>query len=378
MGLKNNILSWFIKNFIISNYKNYKSPGFIIVSFKTPDKKDVYFREVLFPEDLLVEIEKKVLNFYKKDGKQVLYDIGVTLGYNFANIFGVPVVGKQKDDEIEKYITFTMKFNFSTWCKNAEIKFLDLKNHKIDLEIEDHVICRKNGEGIILTSGAESGFGKYLFNDKNYEVVQTKCVGRKDKFCETIWRSEQDLKKDKIDYIKGKVLVEIKDFQAEKNYNLIKPATFCKKSTFDFINSKIFLLDDGKIVYKNYVLFDCSSLLYYLIEEKIGLLKGGSKILYDTGFDYGRKIGVNNSAQLIPDLLSCFGFGDSVITQNNKQIQVTINHFPWSILEKNVKDFSLIRGFISGILTEVLKRPVNLIHVEKLMQNDVFVLIFKE
>lgn len=370
-------INWFVNNFILTSYIDYKKPGYIIVSFKS-EGKEVYFRDLLLPEELFVDIEKRVVEEYKDKGKQVLYNIGVTLGYIFADMFNVPTVKTHEKNKLENYFNFAFKFNFSTWAKSAKIDKLDIDNHSVDFLFDDHIICRKNGLGLIITTGAEAGSGKFFFADDSLEVVQIKCCGKGDKFCQTIWRSDKELKKQKIDFIKGKCLDSIKNYGLEKENNLVKPATFCKKAAFDYIQAKIFVWKDNKLTFKDNTLFDCNAILYYLIEVHIGELKKGDKLLFDIGFNYGKKIGINNSAQLIPDLLSSLGFGDTVITQSNNKIQITIKHFPWSVLEKNVKEFSLMKGFTSGILSEALKRNVILTSCEKILQGNDFILILKE
>jgi predicted hydrocarbon binding protein len=360
MVIKEKLISWLIKKFIISNYKNYKFPGFIVVNFNT--SKNVFFREVLVPEDLISDIELKVIN-NNLNNKKVLYNnIGATLGYNFADLFGVPNLKNSSKEDVDKYARFTFKFNFSTWCKNAEIKKFDIDNHSAVLEFDNHIICRKNGLGTVLTEGAEAGFGKYLFSDKSIEVVQSKCQGRGDKTCLTNWESDKNSKSQNINIIHN--------YNLEKKFNSIKPLKYSAKSTYDMIKNKIFKLKEGNISLNNQTLFDCSVLLYYLLEIELPKIRGGGKLLYDIGFEYGSKIALNQPLKFIPDFLSATGWGDILITQKSNKIQVNLFYFPWSSLIDKAKDFYLFKGMLSGMLSSTLKRKIKLKKVRKILKKD--------
>jgi hypothetical protein len=368
----NNLLNWFLRNIVLPKYKLIKHPNFIIINFKDFRGKEIYFRQVLFPENILIEIEN-ILE--KANNTKLLYNIGVTLGYNFAKLFGVPNVKNNSQKEVDNYSRFTFKWNFSTWCKDANLTYFNIDERKVDIEFDEHIICRKNGKGYILTEGAQAGFGKYLFCDNNIEAVQIKCQGRKDENCKTIWRTKKDLKKEKIDFKEGKVLYEINDFSKEKQFNLIQPAKYSKKSTYNMIKSNIFNLKDGHINFKNQVFFDCTVILYYLIELYLSKEK---KILFDIGFKYGSKISKGEKLDFIPDILSALGFGDTLITKSNNKIWVNITYFPWSCLINEKIEFNLFKGILSGMLSNALKRDVIIKESKKIMKNEYLIMQFFE
>jgi hypothetical protein len=373
------LVDWFIRNIVLPRYKNIKSPGFIVINFKPPKANEVYFRQVLFPEDIVAKIETIFDRLNKKNKKNIiiLYNIGASLGYNFAKIFSVPNVNKNNRDEIEKYFKFAFKWNFSTWCKDAQITEFDLDNKIIKLELDEHIICRKNGKGYILTEGAEAGFGKFLFCDNTMETIQEKCQGRKDKICKTIWASENYFKEHNIPYKKGEVLFEIDNPLDEKIYNSIQKPRYCTKSTYDLIKNKIFNINEGHITFKNEVFFDCTVLLYYLIEKYLPTDKKSQEELFTLGLEYGEKLAEHEKLEFIPQILSALGWGDTYITKK-ETIIVQINYFPWSSIIKEGVEFYLFRGMLSGMITKVLNRKISFTKYEKMIKNNSLTMIFRE
>jgi hypothetical protein len=362
MGIKDgDLMTWFIKKIILPRYEDYKSPGFLIVNFKTFN--EVYFREVLVPEYLIADIETKFYNNDSKNKKKLQY-LGAVLGFNFAKMLRVPRLGHASKEEVEKYLKFSFKFNFSSWCNNSNFVELDLDRKTISLEFKDHVICRKNGLGYILTEGAQTGFAKYVFYDDKMEVLQEKCQGRGDNICTTTWKENL---KNKGSSFKIPVL---NNYNLEKKFNSIKPLKYSAKSTYNMISQKIFNLNDGKIIYKNNPFFNCSVLLYYLLETELPKIRGGGKLLYDIGFKYGSKIALNQPLKFIPDFLSATGWGDILITQKSNKIQVNLFYFPWSSLIDKAKDFYLFKGMLSGMLSSTLKRKIKLKKVRKILKKD--------
>jgi predicted hydrocarbon binding protein len=371
MEEKGSILDWFIKNFIIPRYKDYKSPGFIVVNFKNNQGEEVFFREVLIPEDIIIEIENRFYKKYKDKGKGRLYDIGVTLGYNFMKLLGAPCLKNNTKEEVEKYLKFTFKFNFSTWCKTAEFVKLDVDKHLMEMKLNGHVVCRKNGKGFILTEGSEAGVGKYAFSNNLVETVQKTCQGRKDKYCYTITAPISSLKKQKLNPIKDKILYIIKNPLEEKKFNSIIDAKYSTTSTYEMIQNKIFKIKEGKISYEEKFLFDCSIFLYYLLENFLVQLKDGGKLLYEIGFDYGKSLAKNKDLTFVKNILSATGWGDILISKDAKdKLIVNISSFPWTPLTEKQKNFNLFCGMISGMLSSSLKREIKLKKVKKTQMKD--------
>ncbi|MFW6014377.1 MAG: hypothetical protein ACOCZQ_02140 [Nanoarchaeota archaeon] len=375
MGRK--IVDWLVKNIILPRYKNIKNPGFIIISLKSQKGKDVFIRQVLFPENLVRDIETRIEQ-NKCENVTELYNIGVSLGWNFAKMFSIPSIESDTRKEVENYARFTSKWNFSTWTKDTQLKELDLDNKRIEFEFDQHIVCRHNGKGYIITEGAEAGVGKYLFCDETIETVQLKCQGRNDEKCETLWATRDDLKKNNIEYKEGKVLYEIKDFSKEKKFNTIQKAKYSNKSTYNMLQSRIFNFDGNLITYKNQVFFDCAVLLYYLMELILQKDNESREIVYQLSFDYGKKIAEDENSSYIPQLLAALGWGDTLITQEDDKISVHIFYFPWcSIINEGV-EFLLFRGLLSGMLSSTLHRKIDLKIPEIIEKKDYVVMKFKE
>ena len=258
------------------------------------------------------------------------------------------------------------------------MKEIDLDNKRISYEFNQHIVCRENGKGYIITEGAQAGVGKYLFCDDTIEAVQLKCQGRNDDKCETLWASRDELKKKNVDYKEGKVLYEIDDFSKEKKFNTIQTARYTNKSTYNMLKSKIFNFDEGLVTYKDQVFFNCTVILYYLMELVLQQDKETKEIIYQLSFDYGREIAKNESHDFVPQILAALGWGDTLITQKQNNITVQIFYFPWcSIIEEGI-EFLLFRGLLSGMLTSTLNRKINLKKSEKLTRDNYIVMKFSE
>jgi hypothetical protein len=73
-SLRTKFTSVFVKKFLIPNAQIFNIPGFVI--FKITGKTNVYTRQVIFPEDIIVNFQRDIISKYGKEAKQNLYSMG--------------------------------------------------------------------------------------------------------------------------------------------------------------------------------------------------------------------------------------------------------------------------------------------------------------
>jgi predicted hydrocarbon binding protein len=358
-------MDWYIRHFIVQKAIQYDKPGFVITKFKTP-KGEVFQREVFFPESLIVQIENKIVQSYGTNAKKVLYDIGKTLGYNFALIFKAPSLGTNTEEDVQKSCEFIIKYNFSTWAKNVEIKEFDIKNKTMTVEADQHIVCRTNGLGHILTEGAEAGFASYLLKDPKMEVTQKKCQGRGDDKCIILWGTSDYFEAHKIPYISGDVIFTFKEDLRDRKFNDITHIESSKESMYSLIKKGTFQYKDGKVSYLGERYFDSGILTYYLIEYGLQKLEGSNNILYEIGYSFGKTIATSKSQEYVNNYLSALGWGDVLFGVTAGKESVVLDHFPWCALEEQIPSFNLIMGLISGLVSGIRNKELRFTRIEKI------------
>jgi predicted hydrocarbon binding protein len=358
-------MDWYIRHFIVQKAIQYDKPGFVITKFKTP-KGEVFQREVFFPESLITQIENRITQLHGSEGKKKLYDIGKTLGYNFALIFKSPSLGGNSEEEVKKYCEFVIKYNFSTWAKNVEIKEFDIRNKTMTVEADQHIVCHTNGLGHLLTEGAEAGFAAYLLNDPTMEVTQQKCQGRGDDKCIILWGTSEYFKKNNVPFIEGEILDTLKEDIRDRKFNDIARTESSKESMYSLIKKGTFQYKDGKVSYIGERYFDSGILTYYLLEFGLQNLKGSNDTLYDIGYEFGKPIGSSKSQDYVINYLSALGWGDVIFGTTGGKESVVLDHFPWCVTEEKMPKFNLIMGLVSGLISGIRNKEIKFTRLEKI------------
>jgi predicted hydrocarbon binding protein len=364
MAVKDRLVSWFIKNVIAPGMEIIDQPGFIVL--KLSDKRETtYLRELLFPEDVLVELEKQISKKYGSKGRQVLYSIGKKFGYRYASSSKYPLLKNTSEKEFLNFIYMLVRYIETTFAKRLTHK-IDIKNKTVYMTLDNFVICRQSGIGYIMTSGGVSGICAYMFCDDSIEGVETACQGRGAKVCELICAPASILKQKKMKFIEE---TNYKNLDMETNYESMNKTQVCQYSHESFksmLDSGFFKYTKGVVEHNGRRFFLCESSLMYIIENELRKIPGAENTLFQIAFDFGQKVidSGNLNEKFIADFMSSIGFGDIYITKKNKKYMVVTNFFPWMKFYDSIK-FTLFRGILSGMLSKYEKIKISLDKIEK-------------
>jgi hypothetical protein len=357
MGVKNNkVMKNWVHNFYTPENEIYKS-GFIMTEF-TNKYGNAFQRLVILPEIFFIELENKIIEKYGKKGKDVLKKIGRIYGYNFACTIGAPRRTKNSKEEILEFIYFIINYGFSSWTKNVEILSFEVKENfsdfHIHLKYDEFIACNKNGKGFLLKEYTPLGFLEYVF-EKRIKIKNSKCQGRGDKFCEVEYVQDNSRELPEMNYFKN-------NFQKYKSFNEIVYNPHSNISISEMLSSKIIKVNDGKFIFKNKTILAMESSFLDLIELEINELSEGKELLFEISHYTGNNFLSEKETLLsISQILSAFGYGDIFIKKNKNIIEVHINHYPWTPLREKTGDFTIFKGFCSGILSNITKNEVRFI-----------------
>ncbi len=365
MGLIDKGIDWYIHNILTRKVEDYNSPGMLFVKFNSPSGQ-VFSRIVLIPESILARFEDIIVEKNGLDGEKLLYLIGKKSGYNIGQVFQAPQYSEKNAKSTMMYLEFIMKFNFSTWARGGDLLEKDGEKKKFVVRYKGHIVCSKNGKGYMLTQGIDTGFLSYLMNDLSLEGTQIRCEGRQDEECEEIVATKEYFDSTNTSFIDlQSVPLEIaKEQNQYKKFNEKRTCKFAKYSLKQLITSKKFILDNRIITYSNLRFVNISDIFLYVLEN---LLEHGEMKdwLYQISFEEGQGVIDIHDLNSVTNLVSALGWGDLIVRQEKSDIFFYLDLFPWRVLEKDISDFSLVSGFISGMVSKVLKKEVKLRKIEK-------------
>lgn len=367
MKIFNKVLQWYVHNILSKNLENYDSEGMLVLDINTQAGK-VYNRIILVPEDIVINLENELLKKDKNYEKK-LYSIGKNIGYNNAAVFKSPTLSSKNEKEIRKFLSFIINFNFSTWTKNVDIEHLDVRKKEMVLHYKGHVVCHENGKGFILTSGLDAGFASYVFADPKIEAIQKKCEGRGDNYCEEIIGNSSFLKKHHVDSIKAVPKTFRFDERNYKKFNALRKCKYATTSLKKLIEEKIFHLSQMHIRYEGLSFINITDVFLYVLETSLSPKE--KNILYNVSFEVGKSIKFSD-LNFITDFISALGWGDLLIQSSEREIQLYLNLFPWHYQENMINDFSMISGFISGMLSSLYKKNIKLRKIRKIYHEERF------
>lgn len=374
MVVKDKLARWFLQNIMLPQIDVWNNPGFVITQYTEKGRK-IFLREVFIPEKLLVEIENKFSSVYKIKGKKALYSAGKKFGYIFAKLSNFPKNSELNDKQFLDFIYQTVRYVESTYAEKIQ-HTVDIKSKIFDIEMNNYIVCRKNGLGFLLGEGGITGIWSYMNNDKNIEGKQLTCTYSGSETCKIICAPSSVLVNRHIKSFK-EPRPDIKNIESDsiyQNFNAPRKTTFETRSLKELIDSKRFSYEKGVLKFKEerYAYVDTS--LIYIIEQELSKFKSGKKILFDIGFDIGYEtIDVNQNKDFIRDYISALGFGEI----NFMNEILSIKYFPWLKLYKNI-DFCIIRGLVSGMLSKISGEKILLKKVEKNISEGFLEIILKQ
>lgn len=342
---------WFMKNIILPNNEIIDKAGFIIYQFNEKDK-NAFMREMLFPELLLADIEKRIRKTTNKKDDLALYRAGKRWGYRFANGALMPLFSKTPKKDFLAFLDAFAKLIEAEYSRKFEYT-LNLKDRILQFEGDDMVVCEQSGGGQLFL-GAWTGVWAYQNEDPTFEGAHTKCQGRGDKKCIFICGPRAKIKGPPADI----ELDESSSIEASF-YNLNKPHVVNSQfSLRRFMELRHIIYNGGFFEFgKEKLVLNESSSLYFMEDEfkKIG----AGRILFDAAFDYFKKFAKKHNEEFFVGFLMACGWGEIRIIESDGKYKVICKNFPWTSLAKNI-DFQMLRGAFSGFLSAKAKRRLEL------------------
>lgn len=357
MGFGSDIIKYWVQNFYGPKLIKYE-PGFIVTEFDNKYGK-AFQRLVVLPEQICIQIESIISKEYGQEGIKLLEKIGKMWGYNFAFTVGAPKLSSHGEKFVKDYISYSVSYAMSSWSKESNIIKFDLINNEYIISYDGHIICNKNGCGVLFTESIISGFLEYIL-EKPLCVKKSTCQGRGDELC--------IIEYTKLDTTEVRLLYT--DFGKYKLYNQIRKTHYSKLSLSNLFDNKTVRVEQGIFFIKNQLIFASSSLLLYLFDYEILRLPKGKDILFNICFNWAKQFSVGQNHSFIVDTLSAFGFGDLIIKEENNNFTLILNNYPWEPIETSIEDFCFIRSICSGMLSAVYNREIILKHSTKIFENN--------
>ncbi|MFH1285709.1 MAG: hypothetical protein ABIH99_03950 [Candidatus Micrarchaeota archaeon] len=361
------IVDWFIRRFIVPQGEDIDEPGFIIKNVLVEGGARS-IRDLVIAEDLLKEIEGRVVKKYRKKGKQALYSAGKKFGYAYASMTGVPRINACSESKFLEALNVFLRDFESTVASWTEYE-VDLKKKTLMIKMKDYTVCRENGMGYFLSEGVIAGIWAYLMKDKSVEAVQIECQGRGAEECELIAAPYTVLKRMCIhnEFMRESKLEEIHYTEVYRQINRLdkkryKMGKMTKRMVYTQSSLKS-LMDAGVVTYTSGILsyakdrhVICDALLPYALENELRKLKRGRELLFEASFDYAKTLGEKGrpqNLQYITDYFASFGWGEVRVNsmKNGKEnYGIDARYFPWCKYSKE-SSYALFRGLVSGMLS---------------------------
>lgn len=359
MAIKDEIVSWFIRNVAIPRLEIIDHPGFI--AMKPLISARVFSRQILMPESFLTDLENKIVEKYGDEGRRALYSIGKRFGYRFFIMIEPPTIKECTKTEFRGVAYFVGRFVECTYASEISHKIY-FDSNELDLTMDEYIVCRNNGNGYIMTEGGLGGIWAYVMCDPSIEATQPRCQGRGDKKCEVICAPPKILEKKGLTFFKETNLEDLEiEYDRYEEMNKIRETQYAKNSFEDLINIGFFDYSRGVVKHKDERYFLCEASLPYIIEMELKKLEGATKILFDCAFDHGKKIaklqGECNFQEFMMQFLSACGYGDILVLELGGGYKVTNFYFPWTKFADEVK-FEMYRGLVSGLISGCLNKEI--------------------
>jgi hypothetical protein len=351
-------------------------PGFVICKVSTPEK-ELFLRETILPEKIIVDLEKAIIKKYGAQGEKVLYTAGKRAGWRYSLVsefFQLPKTSSEK--KFNEFLYLFVRYVGATWAKKISYQ-ADLKKKKIEFEMDNFIICRFNGLGHFMVEGNTAGFWAYLMDDASIEGFQSECQGKGGSTCRMVYAPPKQLP-EKKPYFGGNNFSGLELSPDYEKFNAVHPLQYGKRAILDLINSRDFSYKQGIIEHKGERFFNLGASYFYLLELELSKLEKNNQTLFQTAFNFGFDlIDRKQSNQTVSDLVSALGWGDAAIMKKGNKFEVVTNFFPWTKFAPKI-NFALYRGMISGLLSKIKGRKVRFSKHQTTLKETGMVLQIKE
>ncbi|RLJ04959.1 MAG: hypothetical protein DRP18_04035 [Candidatus Aenigmatarchaeota archaeon] len=356
--VKDKIVSWFIRNYLLPRAQIIDKPGFI--AFDISYKVDIYLRQFLLPESIFVEIEQKL-------EPSLLYKIGKIFGYNFAEFSNTVTLEDVSTKKFLEYTKIMVKFVEGTYSSNIKYK-INLKDKLIDFRMKNFIICRNTGGGHIFSEGGIAGIWAWALQDPTIEAIQPKCQGRGDSECEVIAAPYHTLIKMGYKPFKCSKLEKLEITKDYQQFNQIRKTKWSNNSLRTLLDSGFLQYEHGQVIYKKERFFMCEASFIYILERELAKIKNGLKILWECSFAFGKKLASliekQDPCKFITDFFPALGFGDVLVVEKERNYEIFVNYFPWLDWWKDI-EFVMFRGWLSGIISGLTRQNHQLNTIKK-------------
>lgn len=355
MDVQDSVVRLYIKSYILPRALIFDKPGF--VNFKISGKTYVFARQVLMPESIILDFEKKLIEKFGAEGEKTLYSIGKRFGYSFGQLGRFENIRDHPGNKVKKWVAIASKFVEGTYASNIDQK-TSVSKQTVDYALKNFVICDKLGYDFFLASGGAAGVIAWILQNPDIEGylydstfdkegVNTSKVlcgpsrTLKSKYGAGVYseRYVDDLQQNPMEY---EAFNKDVDIQHKKSFQTYLDANYFtyKKGIISHGKERFFLLEVTGM---------------YLLEK--GLREDMKPLLFDSAFDLGSRVFHESDTLGIMEILSALGWGEVLILPSSKKIKVIIKHFPWTKHYKDI-DYLLIRGMLSGFFSRIYKKKI--------------------
>ncbi len=360
-NVKKDVVQWFVKNILAPNFVRFDVPGFILTT-KNGKGEDIGQRDIFLSEKQVAQFEERLVKELGNEGKLVSYSIGKNHGHAYAHSFDIPRLGISNEKEIDDFVPFFIGFMGATWGNSPKCRY-DIKEKTLELEMADHIVCRKNGLGYMLTAGALGGGWQYIMQDETVEGTQIECAGNRGAKCWLVCGPAKYLEQKKYPFLRAEAKTQFEIDTTYNEMNKIRQLQHSKTSLKNAIEGSIFRFQDSRLTFHGERYFFAGIELHYVIEMAAMKNPKVAQILSETAFEHGMEIASqekgNEYSSFIPDFLAALGFGDTVITQSKGKFAVQASYFPWLPPYAEI-NYTYYKGLLSGMLSGFTGKKVEL------------------
>jgi len=350
------ILSWFLRKAIIPRTIRLDIPGFIVERVESENN----IRNMLLPEALIGNIERRIVDKAGQEGAQRLYSVGKRFGYRHALISRLPVWEGQSAFQKRKFLSaahFVIKYIGSVYSSDIR-EVIDLEAKKLTIRANNFVVCRHNGLGLLLTSGGVAGIWACAMNDHTVEGVQTACQGRGDAHCEVVCAPSAELKREGHKVYHERRVTHLALDERYRDFNRPRKLEYAETSAQDMINLGVFRYEGGVLSLGDERHFVCGASLVYMLEEEFASDREVGRVLRETAYEQGRRIGTaagrRDYRRFVPEYLASCGWGDTLVSESAR-LKLRVNFFPWTKWTDDAT-FTIFKGLVEGMLSELRQK----------------------
>jgi predicted hydrocarbon binding protein len=350
------VRSWWTKNILMSGKQEFEKPGYVLEKINESSQPD-YIRDVLLPESFFSELETEVSD---KKGEE-LYRSGKEFGYQYSALMDLPQLQDpgSPSKRFKTMVYFLVRFIEGSYAGSIDYE-TDLEKKSFWMKMDDYVVCRKSGVGLLFSTGGVAGIWSYMMNDSSIEAVQTTCQGRGDEICRVKAMPRAEIESSTHD-----VEVSAEEIDLSSSYwemNRPRELRFSDTSLRDLLDVGFFDYPGGKIVHGSEGFVFVLPKLVYMLEDRID-----DEVMFEKAFDSGARLAEGETERELASFLSSYlagtGWGDTRIKSRDPW-KVESNLFPWTS-EVTETSLPVFRGLVSGLISGFCDQRVELALEEK-------------